>query len=156
MLATIILLTLAVIAEFIVIIVFIPDFYEDHKKLDKFFNYNPYANYRSIMAEREDYSPYDDTPAFIKGIKNMVKELERPSYSNANYIQKKIEDTECRIDNLADDFFGHDNRLDNYDSDIKTIRSSVEELDSELTRRVDNLEKFCYGTKEADNATEGS
>lgn len=154
MLAWNIMLTIIVVFMGLALLVVYSDLYKWIGKLDKLLKYNPYDLVTSRYHRDGGSNPYDSTPEFIKGIKNMAAELDRPF--NSYGISKNLNELDCRVDRIAEDLGGHDNRLDEYDSNIRAIRSSVEELDSELTRRVDNLEKFCYGTMEVDNATEGS
>lgn len=141
-----ILLTVAVVVEAIIFTVTNKDLYTWIDKFDKLMSYNPYnVGFRFKKKEKD---PYDSTPEFIEGIKSMVEELERPQrpYTvryNPDVSVKRIEELEDRVDTIAECAGAHDDRLDEHESEI-----------TELNRRVDNLEKYCYGTKEKDDGAD--
>lgn len=146
-----IILTFALIVEAIVIAIMWDDLYHWITKLDRLLSYNPY----NVGFRKKEKNPYDSTPEFIEGIKSMVEEIERPKrpYTvryNPDVSVRRIEELEDRVDAIAEDAGGYDNRLDDHDSEINTVKDSIQEQN----RRIDNLEKYCYGTKEKDDGTD--
>ncbi len=102
-------------------------------KTDRLLNFDPFIDYSNPYHGKrlKSEDPYDSTPVFIMGIKNMVEEMDRYTRRPTIRYNSKVdyttfEDLESRVDSIADDVGGMDNRLDELDSDIRSLKERVD------------------------------
>lgn len=136
MLAWMIILTVALIAVIIFDVPAAKEICRLRTELHKLLNCNPYSSishghtvYRSSVI-KEVKDTYDSTPEFVKGIKDMLEDIEslhklptyRTRYTGTGIDERSFELLEERVDNIADSVVGMENRIDELENDICNLK----------------------------------